>query len=208
MTITLILDDPVVDPSAPVLVGGLPDIPAGAGFTWPRCATCFGALTYLGRIPHPVDPSLRLLVFKCENRPGQCHDWRAFTGDNRVMAVPAGPRMVQVTPPDPVAPVVDDQWSGHPRVVDASSYPAARDQLIATGMDPRQILGCLGGEPAWVQTDETPLCPDCGEPMILAAQLEEGPRWPTALNFGGRGTGYVFYCAHHLDQAAFLWQCA
>ena len=69
--------------------------------------------------------------------------------------------------------------------------------------------GQIGGEPSWVQNEETPDCDACGKPMQLAAQLEEGPDHRTAMNFGsGSGCGYVFRCG--CSQPALgklLWQC-
>ncbi|GGN23386.1 hypothetical protein GCM10011609_76180 [Lentzea pudingi] len=67
------------------------------------------------------------------------------------------------------------------------------------------VLGRLGGEPDWLQDDETPACPTCATRMTFAAQLEEGYDFSTAANFGGGGRGYVFHC-RPCGNAAFLWQ--
>lgn len=69
-----------------------------------------------------------------------------------------------------------------------------------------QILGHVGGDPDWLQNDETPLCPTCMSPMTFIAELEEGHDYATAPNFGGGGRGYVFHC-DHCTKAAFLFQC-
>lgn len=68
------------------------------------------------------------------------------------------------------------------------------------------VLGQLGGQPAWLQNDETPACPTCARQMRLVVQLEEGRDHATAMNFGGRGEAYAFAC-EPCAQAVFLWQC-
>jgi hypothetical protein len=62
------------------------------------------------------------------------------------------------------------------------------------------LIGQLGGEPSWMQGDETPDCPSCSRPMPLAAQLYE-----RGANFG-TGEAYAFHCPA-CGTAAFLWQC-
>ncbi|MEV7509706.1 hypothetical protein AB0O57_17320 [Streptomyces sp. NPDC091201] len=69
----------------------------------------------------------------------------------------------------------------------------------------RAVLGVLGGEPDWLQYDETPGCPGCARPMEFAAGLEEGPDPVTSMNFGS-GRGYAHVC-RGCGRAAFLWQC-
>ncbi|MEU1623022.1 hypothetical protein ABZ479_37720 [Streptomyces sp. NPDC005722] len=76
----------------------------------------------------------------------------------------------------------------------------------AGGGAPERALGRLGGEPGWIQGDETPHCPSCTATMTFTAQLEEGTDHTTSANFGGGGRGYVFTC-RPCGEAAFLWQC-
>ena len=49
----------------------------------------------------------------------------------------------------------------------------------------------LGGDPDWIQYDETPDCPECGEPMEFYGQLDHLGAIE-ALN--GGGMIYVFLC--------------
>lgn len=59
----------------------------------------------------------------------------------------------------------------------------------------------LGGKPDWLQADETPICPDCGEPETFICQIdsiddvvrddEEGTQ---TYMFGDSGMIYVFFC--------------
>lgn len=64
----------------------------------------------------------------------------------------------------------------------------------------------FGGKPEWVQSDETPECPDCGDAMYFVAQIdsfehncgpgllvEEQPKHVDFL-FSDAGVLYVFYC--------------
>ncbi|MFI5674121.1 hypothetical protein [Streptomyces cellulosae] len=67
------------------------------------------------------------------------------------------------------------------------------------------VLGRLGGEPDWLQGDETPDCPSCATRMTFTAELKEGYDFATSANFGGWGRGYLFNC-QPCSEAAFLWQ--
>ena len=66
----------------------------------------------------------------------------------------------------------------------------------------------LGGEPDWIQGDDTPVCASCGEAMIFVAQIdsieqdnEHNPLGRDGLGradyeymFGDVGMIYVFFC--------------
>ena len=56
----------------------------------------------------------------------------------------------------------------------------------------------LGGEPDWIQDDETPVCPLCGQEMSLVAQIDSIDYTDYRSNgpylFGDVGMLYVFYC--------------
>jgi hypothetical protein len=64
----------------------------------------------------------------------------------------------------------------------------------------------LGGKPDWIQSDETPECELCGEPMDFVAQIDsiehENQRNPLSkpalghqdYMFGDVGMIYIFFC--------------
>lgn len=165
--------------------GGLPLVPEG--FIWPSCSACGGNLQFLAHLPSGGDV---LSVFCCQNDPGLCDEWSATSGANRVYVFGGSLRPATV-PEDgvvllPVATALRREVA-----------PAATDA---------PVLGCIDGEPAWIQNDETPDCPSCASRMTFAASLEEGYDFATAANFGGGGRGYIFRC-RPCRQAAFLWQC-
>ncbi|HEY4460907.1 MAG TPA: hypothetical protein VGN81_41785 [Pseudonocardiaceae bacterium] len=90
--------------------------------------------------------------------------------------------------------------------VATEDYYDAREQWSqSTGRAKNEVLGKLGGAPDWIQNDETPRCASCGNPMAFVVELEEGPDFRTAINFGGGGCGYAFTCAP-CQKAAFCWQ--
>jgi len=72
----------------------------------------------------------------------------------------------------------------------------------------RQNLSRVGGAPSWVQSADYPACPDCGEDMPLAMQLdsglpqEDGGEWL----WGSGGCNYTFWCAA-CRVSGHLWQC-
>jgi hypothetical protein len=91
----------------------------------------------------------------------------------------------------------------------------------AVPLDYPDSRGCrtkLGGEPDWVQNDNTPECSCCGQAMTFVAQIDsiaEGP-WHTYRHhkyldakgymFGDVGMIYVFFCYECL-QADCVFQC-
>jgi uncharacterized protein YwqG len=64
----------------------------------------------------------------------------------------------------------------------------------------------VGGYPAWIQADETPLCPACSAPMAMLLQLSsdesddqdgdtDSPPWTShGWMFGDMGRVYLFHC--------------
>lgn len=88
--------------------------------------------------------------------------------------------------------------------------PEADAQLEIINGDEVDALGLgskLGGDPDWVQEDEVPDCPSCGEKMTFVAQLDsiehDSPFNPHRIDclsdqqhfmFGDVGMIYVFFC--------------
>ncbi|MDX2642327.1 hypothetical protein PV341_01845 [Streptomyces sp. PA03-1a] len=181
----LLIHDGEAAPDAPVLrTGGVPLVPEG--FVWPTCRNCAGALQFLAHLP--VDGGA-VAVFFCQNDPGMCDDWDAAAGGNRayLFTGPLGPAAV---------PAEGETLLG--------AVTALRPQPVDVATT-APVLGRLGGEPDWLQNDETPSCPSCAAPMAFVAELEEGHDHATSANFGGGGLGYTFVC-RPCERAAFLWQ--
>lgn len=183
--------------------GGIPVKNRGEDFQWPICACCQLPMQFLGKLA--VDGSLHQL-FMCQNDPGMCEDWDANGGGNAV---------VVITPIDlESAPVPSEgetlrgtEYSAQVVEVPGEDYDAAlREWAEKNNLSPREVLGQLGGEPAWIQGEETPDCDACHRPMEFVAQLEQGPDWKTEMNFGGGGVAYSFRCDCN-GSAKFLWQC-
>ena len=203
MVALLIADQAPADgPSRVAVFGGLPTVPAG--FAWPVCEECRGAMQFLGQLPRPDRPGALLLLFMCQN-DCEASVWEADSGGNAALEVanavvlaeaPAGGAVVRALRVG--ARVVD---------VDAADYDAARSGWAAAhGGSARPVLGQLGGRAQWLQGDQTPTCDACATPMGFVAQLEEGPDAKDAMNFGG-GCAYVFQCTCTTAPAKFLSQC-
>ncbi|MGU7768858.1 hypothetical protein ACV229_01565 [Burkholderia sp. MR1-5-21] len=208
--IRLLIDtEAPASPAAVTRFGGLPSIPAHAQFDWPHCASCDGAMQFLGQIALDGDAAGRLvLLFMCQNSPGMCDDWDAEAGGNRAVVVAADDAGRVASAPEGDTVVRDSAYGVQIEDVDAAGYDDARQQWAQQHDGAlRRIQGCLGGEPSWLQADETPSCDACGNTMSFVAQLEEGPDHRTAMNFGGGGCGYVFHCGCSEPGAKFLWQC-
>ncbi|GLQ98779.1 hypothetical protein [Dyella mobilis] len=195
------------DATSQTAFGGLPSAGEG-GLHWPICKTCHGHMQFLGQLRSGEALGDRLLLlFECQNRPGLCDDWDADGGGNAVMVVATeSPQLVQAPP---VGETTRPIRHGASVVrVEAGNYDQARQQWASqAGKAARDVLGQLGGEPSWIQGDETPSCNTCGERMAFVAQLEEGPEARSAMNFGGGGCAYLFQCGGCETSAKMLWQC-
>ena len=186
-------------------IGGVPL--AGGDFAWPLCRTCSGNMQFVAQIALDdleVDAKQAvLLIFMCQNEPGMCDDWDPSSGGNQALIVPAG--LAPATVPGDGETLMGAVSAVAYADVEGG-YGQALERWAGQTDRAREVLGQLGGEPAWIQSDETPACPACGEQMTFVAQLEEGPDYATAANFGGGGCAYAFTCTS-CRQAAFLWQC-
>jgi len=187
--------------------GGHPVAPEG--FVWPTCATCAAPMQFLGQLR--LDERRLLSLFMCQADPGQCEEWDADEGGNAAFVFEIADGLAPVTPPDGET-TLRGHWGGRVerRAVDEAAlgefetaYDVARSAWAAEHGRRRDVLGALGGEPAWIQGDETPACDDCDEEMTFAAQLEEGPDYATAMSFGG-GCAYAFVCG--CGAAKMCWQ--
>src|SRR5437870_5543849 len=91
----------------------------------------------------------------------------------------------------------------------------------AVAGDHNESLGLrtkLGGEPDWIQYEETPTCPHCGRLMPFVAQIDsvehDSDHNPLRRNclddqdymFGDVGMIYVFFC-YDCCQPASVHQC-
>lgn len=183
------------------ILGGRPSAPAGE-LTWPDCRTCASPMTYLGRL-HDEDADHMYLLFACEADPGLCAEWEPFSGGNAVVVV--GAEQLDHAPvPEADRPLVsEDRWELDEVEREEASYDEARHAWAEEEESaPTNVAGLWGGDPDWIQGEETPDCPDCGEPMRFVAMLEEGR---PGFTFGGGGCAYVFSCADD-DRAAMLYQ--
>lgn len=203
---TLLINAPDNDgsPSEKTKFGGYPNAPSKA-FDWPKCQTCHGNMQFLGQIQTSPDESL--LLFMCQNDPGMCDEWDPNLGANKV--IPVSTKNLQpVLPPDGGETIRPTHYGAVLTQLDEPDYDEARSQWAsANGKPAREVLGQLGGEPSWLQNEETPTCNSCGNPMRFVAQLEQGPDWQTEMNFGGGGCAYVFRCPCIPISAKLLWQC-
>lgn len=181
----LLIHDGVAAADAPVLrTGGVPLVPDE--FAWPRCGECGGAMQFLAHLPLGIGV---VAVFFCQNDPGMCDDWDATGGANQACLFTG--ELSRATVPD----------EGE-TLLSAVTALRCRPADMPTG---EPVLGRLGGEPDWLQSDETPGCPRCTARMTFTAELEEGHDFTTSANFGGGGRGYVFTCSP-CSEASFLWQ--
>ncbi|MEV7414722.1 hypothetical protein [Streptomyces sp. NPDC089919] len=233
-TTTLLIDAGSTAPDAPVTrLGGLPLAPAGT--EWPVCAACSGPLQFIAQVVPGDGSVLAVFMCandpgSCQEWDAWAGANKAFVFPAeglRAMPLPPLPAAADAEDDtaDDDADEADDEDEDYADedddeevrvlgavraavsvVVPGTGYDEACDAWAgSSGRAEREVLGQLGGEPEWLQYDQTPVCPDCAAPMAFTACLEEGPDAVTAPNFGS-GTGYLHACAP-CARAAFLWQC-
>lgn len=180
-----------------------------AGFDWPLCDECDGPMQFLAQVRlddiDAADAAL-LSIFMCQNDPGLCDEWDATAGGNRAFVFPLGELTPSAAPSGDTVLAPETSAVTYVPVTDSAGYDEAREHWRSeSGRPLRDVLGQLGGAPAWLQFDQTPACPACALPMSFVVQLEEGHDHRTGFNFGGGGCGYGFRC-RSCATAAFLWQ--
>jgi hypothetical protein len=199
MTDLLIYNGPAVAEAEVTRTGGVPSAPADFG--WPRCAACEGPMKFLAQVV--LDASTILSIFLCQNDPGLCDEWDPVSGGNRALLFRRGD-LVPALVPDGDETQLAEVCGIEVKPIDADGYDEARGKWSAeTGRPEAEILGMVGGAPAWLQNHETPVCPVCATVMEFAVQLEEGR--DHSINFGS-GCGYAFVC-RACEQGRFLFQC-
>lgn len=186
--------------------GGVPYAPDG--FEWPRCRECEGPMQFLAQVSltdiEPGDIGL-FSAFMCQNDPGLCDEWDPRAGGNRAYVFLADTTATPVPPGDGVT-LLDETSAIGFQQIDVEDYLGASEQWCErSGRPALEVLGQVGGRPAWLQNDETPECDSCTQPMTFVVQLEEGHDHRTSMNFGGGGCGYGFHC-RACAAAVFLWQ--
>lgn len=186
--------------------GGWPVVPHDQALDWPHCKSCRGPMQFLGRLRLPAGKKL-VLLFMCQNEPGLCDEWEPDAGGNCAVVVRATGRLKRIKPPPGDRTVRKRTYGAMEVRSSVANYNMAREKWAEKGANKmRDVLGQLLGKPAWIQADETPRCNHCKKRMQFLAQLEEGPDWKTAMNFGG-GCAYLFHCDCKNHTAKFLWQC-
>lgn len=187
--------------------GGVPLVPPG--FRWPRCHECDGPMQFLAQVRlDDIDSaeSGLLSIFMCQNDPGLCDEWDATSGGNRAFVFELDQLTPAAVPPGDNVLLEETSEVAYVPLNDSEDYGEARERWrVESGRPVRDVLGQLGGLPAWLQFDETPTCAVCDLPMSFVVQIEEGHDYQTAINFGGGGCGYGFRC-RSCTTAAFLWQ--
>lgn len=194
--------------------GGIPLVPAG--FDWPECAQCSGPMQFLAQVlvddldSHEGSTQRGLCgvlsIFMCQNDPGMCDEWSPNDGGNRALLYPRE-GLAPASVPEKGETLLAEVCGITYVPMQLIGYDEACNRWAQEGdRQSRDILGQLGGEPAWLQNDETPVCTLCSQPMRFVAQLEEGHDHRTAMNFGGCGCAYAYACPE-CGTAKFLWQC-
>jgi hypothetical protein len=167
----------------------------------PKCSSCDEPMRLLLVLQaHPERLPLKrhagLAVYCCtDSKDRGCESFIPASGSNAVVLLQAAdlPLHLSVARSDEGNALARRRLRYHRRLERRSE----EDETLEQG-------GKVGGLPAWIQFEDTPVCSRCDEPMRFIAQLPE--ELDQRLAFGDSGTGYVFACAEE-HEGAFLWQC-
>jgi hypothetical protein len=184
-------------PIAATRIGGLPAVPED--FAWPECRHHGEPMQFTAQIEHE---GTLVSVFVCQFDPGTCASWEAESGANaafvfrgrdlRLAEYPASPHGDPDDPQPGWPPVTNDEYL---LGLAAATTPSDEDEQLGVP-DDVWFAGQYGGEPDWIQDDETP------DGLRFVASIESGP---LEFDFGDGGCAYVFSDG---QRAAVLWQCS
>ena len=202
MTTLLTCTGPVPADSTGSRFGGVPLVPAG--FRWPECATCAAPMQFVAQLR--LEGARVAAVFLCDSYHGDCATWDPWEGANSV-SVHASEGLVPAPVPGGDGTLLDGvaglELADRP---EDDCFEAAEAWSAATGRPELDVLGQWGGEPWWMQGDETPACRGCAGSMSFVAMLWEGHDPSGAVPNFGTGAGYVFVC-DRCARGVFLFQC-
>lgn len=146
---------------------------------WPMSASLGEPMTFIGQFRLDTDNEVRLAYLFMSGCEGS---WEPDGGENAVIIQPDG------RVPDFIAVEALHEGPALPR----------EDHLpVEQPVDDDEPWEFLGGEPVWLQFDETP-----GPGWRLIAQLTDR----LGHNFGDGGVGYAFISPDGAE-GRFLWQC-
>ncbi|MEE3919618.1 DUF1963 domain-containing protein [Micromonospora sp. BRA006-A] len=168
--------------------GGVPLVPTG--FEWPVCDECDGPMQFLAQVRlddiDAADATL-LSIFMCQNDPGLCDEWDATAGGNRAFVFPSGALAPSAVPSGDTVLLAETSAVTYVPMQDSDGYDEARERWRGeSGRPLRDVLGQLGGLPAWLQFDQTPTCPACAPAHVVRRPARGGPRSPHRLQLRRR----------------------
>lgn len=95
----------------------------------------------------------------------------------------------------------------------------SKDSIVGSYPDSLGLRTKLGGEPDWIQTNETPHCPSCKQKMSFVGQIDSiehdsefNPHRIDSVSpeqeymFGDVGMIYIFFCFDCLESES-VFQC-
>ncbi|MBN3880621.1 MULTISPECIES: DUF1963 domain-containing protein [unclassified Nostoc] len=183
-------------------MGGNPLAPPNT--QWVGCTVCGGWMQFIGQIDleetaikEVCERKQLLLIFMCTNNPGMCDEWDADLGGN------AGILVDKTNLTSLEAPCDKEEFLLEETLLTLDECNDSADTYCQFfNQSQNQVCGKIGGEPLWIQTDETPIC-SCGARMTFVVQLEHSAE----VQFGDAGAGYGFVCLVCQQRAKFLFQC-
>ncbi|MFS0730309.1 hypothetical protein ABC270_09550 [Curtobacterium sp. 1P10AnD] len=178
-------------------IGGAPAVPRS--WEWPMCVEHDEPMQFTAQIEHR---GTLVSAFVCQFDPGTCDSWDPDSGANAAFVF-SGRGLVLADPPVSPHGDPDDPEPAYPPLLPDSMLLGTATVTATGGEDAAAVLdaagavtaGQYGGEPEWIQEDETPVG------LGFVASIESGP---LGFDFGDAGRAYVFSDG---ARAAVLWQC-
>lgn len=201
------------------------------GEQWPACGHCSAAQQLFLQLNIATLPdAAKLLIgkeegllqmFYCIVCEGETDSWEPFAPSHLLRIIPAKGNQQEVSLPHE-ALTREAGYFDAKRIIGWKAfddYPSQEEELedfpelsesddaIYEMEDPAMNRSGdkLGGWPFWVQNEEYPECPKCGNKMHHIYQLDSNDVLPWM--WGDVGAGHITQCANHRDILAFGWAC-
>jgi uncharacterized protein YwqG len=205
---------------------------AEVGEAWPSCPTCKTDLTFICQIDvasgfHEKPKGIDLFTFfYC----WECGPWglddeikgtwvvRTYSDPKDIFAKPIRPSGPEPYPPD-VCLLDAEKVASFPDFDEIDSRLKKVTESFSNIDEPREAyetaVKSLGGETEfctlvggyahWIQSEDTPVCDQCQNPMNLLTQLDSENE--ADIMWGDSGCLYLFYCATHPREIGLRLQC-
>ena len=160
--------------------------------------------------PECRSPLGRIAAFDTHYEPLQAIKWRGDTIEAAIClecTLPAASSLTSISyagdAPVVLQPTAQPESESY-EPAEVEPLPERPLSLTPTGAKALEAGNRAGGQPGWIQGDDTPACPACAEPMNFLAQFASTEKYMFGADMG---IAYVFLCARCQVVATAIQSC-